>query len=138
MSPALAEHLLLLDAAVAPAAVAPAAVAPAAAAAAAAGAAPAAEWRVGEQFTLVGDAPLNRRPDGSMEGVCSLVYRIRHARAARPLVLKVMISFRQDANLQAATRGMPTLLVKLHSAEFLLPQLAPHLHVVRVLHHFVG
>ncbi|MFN3496722.1 MAG: protein kinase domain-containing protein, partial [Hydrogenophaga sp.] len=84
---------------------------------------------------------LNRRPDGSSEGACSLVYRIQHLVLGRRLVLKVMLASGEDGST-AGKANVATLLASVmarrHAREVVLPQLAPHLHIVPVLHHFVG
>ena len=45
------------------------------------------EWRVGKDFVLLGDKPLNYSSDGDRDGSCSLVFLIRHNR--KEYVLKV-------------------------------------------------
>lgn len=45
------------------------------------------EWRVGKDFVLLGDKPLNFSSDGDRDGSCSLVFLIRHNR--KEYVLKV-------------------------------------------------
>lgn len=47
------------------------------------------EWRVGKDFILLGDKPLNCMTDGERDGSCSLVFLIKHKKDE--YVLKVCI-----------------------------------------------
>ena len=48
------------------------------------------EWEVGVDYELLESKPLNQRPDGSREGACSLIFRIRHFQLGR-MILKVRL-----------------------------------------------
>lgn len=96
------------------------------------------EWKVGKDFTLLGDKPLNFSTDGDRDGSCSLVFLISHNR--KEYVLKMMTNL---INLQASQHGdgysLDQFLIQNFGPEHDIPiNLSYHPNIVSVLHYYTG
>lgn len=99
---------------------------------------PGREWKVGTDFILLGDKPLNCIADGDRDGSCSLVFHIKHK--AEEYVLKMMTNL---LNLQTVQHGdgysLDPFLAEKFGSEHNLPVNIPfHPNIITIRHHYIG
>lgn len=96
------------------------------------------EWKVGKDYILLGDKPLNYFSDEDRDGSCSLVFLINHKK--KEYVLKMMTNL---INLQANQHGeghsMDQFLLQNFGPEHDIPiRLPHHPNVVNIRHFYMG